>query len=473
MELTSSSNSSQVLSVAEFINYINQALRPFSKATIEGEVTDFSKTRKKWVSFDLKDEEDEQILSCFTSYGIYKKRGLEGVLEEGMRVHIKGDVKIRQRGNLSLFAKSIKLAGEGTLKIAYEKLKAKLKKEGLFSKKRKRSLPSYPQKIGIVTSGDARALSDFKKVLKARMGGLELYHTNVHVQGENAVPEILGAFDYLNNNQDRFGLDLIVLTRGGGSLEDLQAFNSEKVARAVFSSKAPVVCGVGHEEDITLAGLTADLRASTPSNAAELVVRDRREVLSEVRNLVEKIETGLSSRLEAQEERPDRFYRAAFGFLRQRKKSLQAIEGQFKREFVLFRKRIQEKKEKIDRFYRTSFSFIKKRRENLEVLKRRLSRELEAFGNRIEERKEEVNRIRKHILSGMREVYSGVKKFVFHQKRLLASYSPRAVLKRGYGIVRKEGKIIKDTQKLDKEDDLKISLHKGTFKALVKDIFSS
>jgi len=243
----------KAISVSQFINSINETLRSYSKPIVEGEVSDFDPSRRgKWVGFDLKDEDTEQVLNCFTVRSKFRSWGMENVLEEGMKVQVRGQVKVRDRGNFSMFVREMSLAGEGTLKKAYEKLKKKLKEEGLFAEERKRALPEFPQRIGLITSKDARAYSDFLKGLKERMGGLDVFHFDVHVQGKNAVPEIKQAFDYFNRND--LNLDLIVLLRGGGSLEDLQAFNSEVITRAVFSSELPVVCGVGHEEDVTLAG---------------------------------------------------------------------------------------------------------------------------------------------------------------------------------------------------------------------------
>lgn len=418
-----------ILSVSQFIDYINQALEPFSRATVAGEVIDFRINRRKWVGFDLKDEETEQILPCFTSFSLFKSMGLADVLEDGMRVQVEGAVKVRKKGHFSMFVKEIELAGEGTLKKAYEKLKAKLEKEGFFAEERKRAIPEFPQKIGIITSQEARAFSDFLKVLKERMGGLEVFHINVHVQGKNAVGEITRAFEYFNNNQDRFKLELVVLTRGGGSLEDLQAFNSEKVAKAVFSAKMPVVCGVGHEEDVTLSGLTADLRASTPSNAAELIVRDRQEVISEIEGMIYKIDTSI-------------------------------------------RAKIGERKESIERFYRAASNFIRQRRSGINSLLQRFQRELVSFESKLKDKREELLRGKRMLLGGMRRIYLEAKKFISYQQGLLSSYSPKSVLKRGYSIVKKEGRIIKDTAELEPEDSLKVGMHKGSFQALVEKIFN-
>lgn len=440
----------KVLSVSQFVEHLNQSLKTFREFKVEGEVTDFSITHNKWVGFDLKDEEEKQVLSCFTSYSLFKKRmNLKGVLEEGMRVQVKGDIKIRQRGDLSMFCKQIELTGGGTLKKAYEKLKKKLKKEGLFREERKRALPEFPRRIGLITSSEARAFSDFIKGLRERRGGLKIYHAGVHVQGKNAVPEILGAFQYFKDHQDEFNLDGLVLVRGGGSLEDLQAFNSEKVARAVFSAPVPVVCGVGHQDDVTLAGLTADLRASTPSNSAELLVHTSKEILKGLKNSVYKMKVELEQILEENRDNLHRFNRSAAGFVRARRKSLKNIFEKFQREILIFEKRVKTEKKKTRRFYSIGSGFL-------------------------EREKEKLIQAQERLLKLIRKLYLETKRSFIHKKSLLKSYSPQSALERGYSIVRnKGGKIVKSVQDLNPDDKLKVRLNKGEILALVEKIFNS
>jgi len=182
--------------------------------------------------------------------------------------------------------------GEGALKKAYDALKKKLEAEGLFDAARKRTLPRFPQRIGLITSRDAAAYGDFLRILNNRWGGVEVIFAHVRVQGNDAVPSILSALSDLSNLSDP--LDLLVLTRGGGSLEDLHAFNDEAVARAVYSSKIPVVVGVGHERDESLCDFVADVRASTPSNAAERIVPNRTDVEYELAMMTRRMEERLT-----------------------------------------------------------------------------------------------------------------------------------------------------------------------------------
>lgn len=273
------------ITVSDFLHLVNAALGtiPMDSMTVVGEIAEYRVSQGKWVNFDLKDEQEEAKISCFTT--VFKV----GVpLEAGMKIQVTGYPKVYERfGKFSLNVESVELVGEGALAKAYLMLKKKLEAEGFFDASRKRPIPRFPHRIGLITSSEAAAYGDFLRILNNRWGGVEVVHIPVHVQGKNAVPEILQAFELFNEMSEK--PDVIVLTRGGGSLEDLHAFNDELVARAVFQSTIPVVCGVGHERDESLCDFVADVRASTPSNAAEIVVPDRRdlqrEILSSIRRM--------------------------------------------------------------------------------------------------------------------------------------------------------------------------------------------
>ena len=251
-----------ILSVFEFIEQINGIIA--GEFIVEGEVSQYKISQGKWVFFDLKD--DRAVINCFAT--VY---GLKTPLADGMKVRVIGYPKVReQSGRFSLVVQQIELVGEGSLKKAYLLLKEKLSKEGLFNVERKRALPNLPQKIGVIASRDSAAWGDFWRILNNRWRGVELELFNVAVQGEKAIEEIVTAFEYFNREQN--DCELVVLIRGGGSLEDLAAFNTEEIVRLIYGSRLPVVVGVGHERDESLADFVADVRASTPSNVAEIVV---------------------------------------------------------------------------------------------------------------------------------------------------------------------------------------------------------
>lgn len=278
----------KVFSVSEYLQFLNDTLvnlDPYHTIVIEGEVAGYKVSQQKWIWFDLKDETG--LVSCFATIWNVKQP-----LSDGMKVRVTGYPKVYAKsGKMSFTINTLELVGEGTLKKSYELLKKKLQNEGLFDEGRKRRLPKFPTKVALITSPEAAAYTDFVRILNNRWGGVEVNLLPVAVQGQSAVEEILSAFHWLNSHFD--GYDLCVLTRGGGSLEDLIAFNSEEVARAVYACRIPVVCGIGHERDECLAEYVADVRASTPSNAAELITPSRASVITELDFIMEQFSSSL------------------------------------------------------------------------------------------------------------------------------------------------------------------------------------
>jgi exodeoxyribonuclease VII large subunit len=265
----------KVFSVSEFVSEIN-ALLAFPVA-IEGEVSGFSVNQGKWVFFDLKDEKEEAIVPCFMVAWNLKVR-----IEDGMRVRVYGSPRVHPKsGKFSVTVERVEPVGEGALKRAYELMRKKLESEGLFADERKRAIPRFPEHIGLIASRESAACGDFIRILNNRWSGATVHLYHVQVQGEAARAQITEAINYFSSPEAP-QVDVLVIIRGGGSLEDLQAFNSEDVARAIFASRVPTVVGVGHERDETIADYVADLRASTPSNAAERVVPDKREMRAAV-----------------------------------------------------------------------------------------------------------------------------------------------------------------------------------------------
>lgn len=269
------------LSVSQFVELVNETLSttmPSGAFEIEGEVTSFGVSGGQWVRFDLKD--GEALVNCFLTVWQLKEQ-----LADGMKIAVTGVGKLYPKyGKFSFVVQSIRLSGEGSLKRAFDLLKKKLESEGLFDADRKRALPKFPQRIALITSRDAAAYTDFLRVSSSRWPATEIVHYHVGVQGATAAAEVVGALQDAGNRPDDF--DAIVVTRGGGSMEDLHVFNTEEVARAVFASRVPVVSAIGHERDITIIDLVADVRAATPSNAAEIIFPDSEEVLGDIRHLV-------------------------------------------------------------------------------------------------------------------------------------------------------------------------------------------
>lgn len=257
--------------VSELIDHCNFTLdREFGSALVEGEVASFKINQGKWVFFDLKDADGVSTLSCFlplSSLGV--------ALSDGLKVRLRARPSLTKKGRFSLTVRSILPVGEGSIKKTFELLKRKLTAEGLFDPARKRPLPTPLSRLGVISSTAAAGYRDFLKILDNRWGGLQLFTVNTQVQGLSAADQIIAALNLLNQRSD---LDAIVIIRGGGSADDLAVFNDERLVRAIATSRLPVVTGIGHEVDETLADLAADLRASTPSNAAERLTPDRQAV---------------------------------------------------------------------------------------------------------------------------------------------------------------------------------------------------
>jgi len=261
-------------SVSEFVALLNQTLEfAYPSVVITGELANFKIWRERLVFFDLKDE--QATVNCWAYI-----TQLPGPLEDGMLVKVRGQPRYHPSRGFRFNTQTIQPSGVGTIKRAAELLRIKLQAEGLFDEARKRILPYPPTRIGLVTSKQSAAYADFIKIINARWQGLSIELIDVQVQGEIAPVQITAALEQFN--AEALPPEVIILIRGGGSPEDLAAFSTEQVTRAVAASRVPTLVAIGHEIDLSLAELAADQRASTPSNAAELLVPDRSQVLREL-----------------------------------------------------------------------------------------------------------------------------------------------------------------------------------------------
>jgi exodeoxyribonuclease VII large subunit len=280
-----------------------------SDRLVQGEISGLS-DHPTGVYFSLKDEEDESVLSCYLPRALYYRLGI--ILDDGLKVKVSGAPNVwKAKGRFSLKVITLELVGEGSLKQAYEKLKLKLEGEGLFA--RKRELPEFISRIGVITSKTGAVINDFRNNL-AKLG-FEILFFDSRVEGAYAVEEIRRGIKWFNEKAP--DLDVLVLIRGGGSLEDLQAFNNELLARDLFASRLPTICGIGHDRDVPIASLIADAAASTPTAAAQLInhswdllIRDLpmmertllasfERVLDDQRNQASRLAERMLSRLQA------------------------------------------------------------------------------------------------------------------------------------------------------------------------------
>ncbi len=333
-------------SVSELNNYIKNIFennRTLCAVTVKGEISNFTNHRSGHLYFSLKDSDGQIRAVMFRS----RAASLRFMPESGMKVIVHGSVTVYPRdGSYQIYVNSMQPDGIGALYLAYEQLKAKLAEEGLFDEDHKKLLPEYPERIGVITSPTGAAVRDIINVITRRFPLSSIYLYPALVQGEGAEATLIKALDYF----DRSGLcDVIIIGRGGGSIEDLWAFNSEALARKIYEARTPIISAVGHETDFTIADFVSDLRAPTPSAAAELAVPDSREIYLRIDNLVDRGAGALLYKTERSRERlgrledsvsPERFS----DILNKKKDALNGISDNLKREiqryFELLRSRL-------------------------------------------------------------------------------------------------------------------------------------
>src|SRR6056297_671253 len=277
----------KIYSVSELNKYINQIIKSdeiLADLYIKGEISNFYHHNSGHMYFTIKDEKSAVKAVMFKS----RNKNLKYDLKDGLEVTAHGSIGVYEpRGQYQFYVDDINPKGKGSLYLAYEQLKEKLEKEGLFAEEEKADIPVIPHKIGVVTSPTGAAIRDILSVVKRRFENVSLLIVPSLVQGDRAASQIVSAIKYLNKKED---IDLIIVSRGGGSIEQLWPFNEEKVARAIFESKIPVISGVGHETDFSISDFVADLRAPTPSAAAELAIYKIIDLENKLYNLSNRLE---------------------------------------------------------------------------------------------------------------------------------------------------------------------------------------
>jgi len=270
----------RVYSVTELTARIRDLFtRNFTDILVEGEISNCHEAQSGHIYFVLKDKTSQLRAVCFKT----QVRAMKFRPENGLHVTVRGSISVYEaRGDYQIYVESIEPVGLGALQLAFDQLKKRLEAEGLFAQDRKKPLPMLPRCIGLITSPTGAAVRDVVRILRRRFHNVHLTLFPVRVQGDGAALEIVRALQFFNRQQS---VDVLILARGGGSLEDLWAFNEEAVARAISQSVIPVISGIGHETDFTISDFVADVRASTPSAAAELVVNTRREFDKHVADL--------------------------------------------------------------------------------------------------------------------------------------------------------------------------------------------
>lgn len=292
------SQSQHIFTVSELTSKIKNLLEEsFPSLWVEGEVSNCRMPSSGHIYFTLKDEQSQ--LKAVFFRGANQK--IKFKIEDGLKVLALGNISVYQRrGDYQLIVELLQPRGIGELQLAFEQLKRKLQKEGLFAPEHKKPIPLFPRRIGIVTSPTGAAIRDILNVINRRFRQVEILINPVKVQGEGAGEEIANAIDEFNKMEE---VDVLIVGRGGGSMEDLWAFNEEVVARAIYDSKIPVISAVGHEIDFVISDFVADLRAPTPSAAAELVVGEMEQIIQKIRDFQTRIITALTNNLSLKKEK--------------------------------------------------------------------------------------------------------------------------------------------------------------------------
>jgi exodeoxyribonuclease VII large subunit len=429
--------------------------REYSDAWVEGEISNFRAPDSGHLYFTLKDGNAQIRVVMFSS----KARLLRFRPADGMQVVVRGRVTIYEdRGELQIAAEYIEPKGAGGLQVAFEQLKAKLEAEGLFAAERKKAIPTLPARIGIVTSPQAAALRDILNILQRRHHTVSVVIYPAQVQGDAAAAEVAAGVRYFNechNNDSRSdetrSVEVIIVGRGGGSAEDLAAFNDEGLARAVAASEIPVISAVGHETDFTIVDFVADLRAPTPSAAAELVIRSRVEVETQAEAVRERLVRAIERRLlEARHALTER-----------------AQDGAFARMMDLIRQRQQ----KVDDL---TYRLERSQRQILEQMRRRW--ETMAAAVRHYDLRRVLAGVRRELEASTAAMAAAMRNQMLQNKvrlermgRALEMLSPLAILERGYALVfDAAGQLAKDAAQVNPGDEIRARLAHGEIRATVK-----
>lgn len=438
------------LTVSELNEQVKKALeRGFSSVWLEGEITNFIAANSGHWYFTLHDGFSQLKAACY----IRNNLRIRFKPFDGLQVRVRGKLSVYEpKGEYQILVESLQPVGEGALKVAFEQIKAKLAKEGLFDEELKRRLPYFPKRVGVVTSPNGAAFHDILNVLSRRTKTVHITLIPTRVQGETAGEEIEKAIKFANkfNETSDEKIDVLIVGRGGGSAEDLWAFNEERVARAIRNSKIPVISAVGHEIDFTIADFVADVRAATPSAAAEIVAENE-----------ENIETFIYQRTQ------DLYQLVNYKIL-QSQKALQELS--LSPVFHEFPNKIKDWQYEIEDFrvrLETTFSDkLRNGEKRLEILRNRLS-PIKLAG-KVAENQTRLAILEQRQLSAIKKVIDSSDEKLKIKMASLDALSPLSVLKRGFSITENEkGEILRDVGQVVIEENVQIRLANGKLKAKV------
>lgn len=436
----------RVWPVCELVEQVREQVeREYADVWVEGEISNLRPAPSGHLYFTLKDAEAQLPVVLFRRQALL----LRFRPEDGLHVLVRGRVSVyAQRGQLQLVAETMEPVGAGSLQLAFEQLKERLRAEGLFEASRKRPLPAFPRTVGIVTSPTGAVIQDFLNIVSRRHSGLNVLLYPVSVQGESAPAEIESALAELNASGM---VDVIVVARGGGSLEDLAAFNSERVARAIVASDRPVVSAIGHETDFTIADFVADLRAPTPSAAAELITEAQHRI---------------AQRVEEQENRLERAVRYQLLQARQQFESLPVESAEWRVTSML--QRLGQRLDDLGFRMETALnSVVRDRMREVNALATAVLRHDPR--ERIGMARERLAASNAHLDRALERMVDGAGARLGALDARLRSLSPLGVLERGYALVQgAQGAVIRSVDQLAAGDVVTTRLSDGVFSSRVE-----
>lgn len=432
----------QFLSVNALTKYIKRKFDVdphLQDVFVKGEISNFKQHSSGHMYFTLKDEKARILAVMFNSYN----KAMKFSPENGMKVLIRGEITIYEpSGQYQIYIKELQPDGIGDLYLAYEQLKAKLENEGLFSRESKQDLPKYPNTVGVITSPTGAAVRDIITTIKRRYPIVRIVIIPALVQGEQAAPSIVGAIEKANNQQE---IDVLIVGRGGGSIEELWAFNEESVARAIFESKIPIISAVGHETDFTIADFVADLRAPTPTAAAELAVPHIDELTERILTRQTRLLRSMKEKLLLQRDRLNRIQKSyAFRYPQR-----------------LYEQKLEQVDKITESLVRGAKKTFELNHDEYKLLLRRLERNhpnelLEESKVKHEKLQKSLNRTLSNILSAKQKDFGRV-------VSTLEALSPLKIMDRGYSLIyNQDEKLIKSVKQVEENDIVHVKMSDGT-----------
>ncbi len=412
---------------------------------IVGEVSNIATPMSGHTYFTLKDKKASIRAVLFKG----QKSLINYNFKNGEEVLVRGRLSLYEpRGEYQIIVDYLEPYGIGKLYLKIEQLKKKLAKEGLFDKKYKKEIPKFPEKIGVITSITGAAIHDILNVLKRRFAGIELFIYPVKVQGDDAPGFIVDAFKFFENFREK--IDVIIIARGGGSLEDLMPFNSEDVARAIFQSSIPVISAVGHETDYSIADFVADLRAPTPSAAAEIVVKNKHEVILHLDNLTKRLTLLMNSTLSK--------YKSKISNISQKLTN-------FNWKLYNLKSKVYNLEKDLIVFYK---NYLKERENRIKNLHLKLLQHTPEM--RIKNFKDKLDYLSKNLYKRYFALHKIKKDKFTNLMQSLHYLSPLNILNRGYALVQKDGKLVSSVKHINTQDNINIKLSDGEILATVNSI---